>query len=618
MMDKPRNKKHAFWTLIRQQLRESKWNVLLAVFATIGLTLTEILRPWPLKIIFDYVLLEKPVPAWLSFAKGTLEQQKAAAVIGIAACLVLVAVLKGTFAFAESYQMSLFGNQVAFLLRTRLFNHLQRLSLRFHSQSRMGEMLTKISGDTSTVKSFFSDSALSLASHGLIILASFTVMFMVHIKMALLVLATFPVLVVTIGLLHRQARTAQRSQRKKQEAISSRISEVLGSVHLVQAFGREQHEQQRFDKDNDKYLSVALKNARIESAAARAVEVTSSLGTAAVVAYGSLLVLKNEMTPGSILVFSSYLHGMYRPIRRLVKQIVRLSQLQVSIERISEVLSVDQDIVERPDAVSAVGVRGRIEFQQVGFAYNDDDGPVLDQLSFCIEPGQRIAVIGASGAGKSTIMGLILRLYDPSSGSVTLDGRDLRDYKLDSLRSQFSTVLQDSLLLGSTIHDNIAYGKLDANREDVIRAAQMAHADEFVQRLPDGYDTVVGSQGSTLSGGQQRRLAIARAIIRNSPILIMDEPMTGLDTQSESAVNQQLQAFLKDKTSIVITHDLNAARDADRVLVLERGRAIRWGKPSEIFNTEQETSSTECVSWNGSDDSFEIVEGFDNSKGLMK
>ncbi|MCA9197635.1 MAG: ABC transporter ATP-binding protein [Planctomycetales bacterium] len=592
-MGKPRHKNLAFWILIRQQLRASKWSVLLAVLATIGLAMTEVLRPWPLKIIFDYVLLEKPVPEWLSFAKGVLEHQKTEAVVGISACLVLVAILKGTFAFAESYQMSRFGNQVAFLLRTRLFNHLQRLSLRFHSQSRMGEMLTKISGDTSTVKSFLSDSALSMASHGLIILASFSVMFLVHVKMTLLVLATFPVLVVTIGLLHRQARTAQRSQRKKQEAISSRISEVLGAVHLVQAFGREQHEQKRFDKDNDKYLSVALKNARIESAAARAVEVTSALGTAAVVAYGSLLVLKNEMTPGSILVFSSYLHGMYRPIRRMVKQIVRLSQLQVSIERISEILSVDQDIVERPNAVSAAGVQGRIEFQQVAFSYNDD-GNVLDQISFCIEPGERIAVIGASGAGKSTIMGLMLRLYDPSSGAVLLDGRDLRDYKLDSLRSQFSTVLQDSLLMGSTIHDNIAYGKLDASREDVIRAAQMTHADEFIQRLPDGYDTVVGSKGSTLSGGQQRRLAIARAIIRNSPILIMDEPMTGLDTASESAVNQQLQAFLQDRTSIVITHDLNAAQDADRVLVLQHGRIIRWGKPAEIFQVGQEVGFVEC------------------------
>lgn len=576
--------KSPFWKLILRELGNSKRSLFLAVSAMIAMVLTQIVRPWPLKIIFDYVLLERPVPPAFQFAASLLESDKTKAVVLVSCSLIVIACLKGMFAYVETYQTARIGNQLAFILRTKLFAHMQSLSLAFHSQSRTGELLTKIGSDTGTVKAFFSDSALALASHAITIVCTFAVMFIMNWKLAMVVLATFPLLVATIAFLHRQASRAQRAQRKKLDAITSRISEALSSVHLIQAFARESHEQGKFDSENDEYLEHSLRNARIESAAARAVELTSAIGTCAVVLYGSLLVIDGSMSPGTILVFSSYLHGLYRPIRRLVKQTVRLSRLQVSIERISEILSVDQDIKEKSDAIEATSIQGEVEFRNVTFAYAADSADVLSDVSFRLRPGKRIAVVGASGAGKSTLIGLLLRLFDPKHGAVLLDGVDLRDYKIDSLRNQISVVLQDSLLQGTTVAENIAYGNLHASRDDVVEAARLAHADEFIRQMPDGYDSIIGGRGATLSGGQQRRIAIARALVRNAQILILDEPMTGLDLESELRVSRGLEHLMERKTCLLITHDLTAAAEFDEVIVLDDGKIVASGPPTTLFD----------------------------------
>ncbi len=555
----------------------------MAVGAMITLTLIELIRPWPLKIIFDYVLLDHPVPDGLAFASPLFEFEKPKAVVLVASALVVIACLRGAFAYVQSFQTALIGNHLASVLRTKLFAHLQRLSITFHSQSRMGELLTKISGDTGSVKTFFSDSALALVSHFLVIACTFAVMFAMNWKLATVVLGTFPLLVGTIAVLHRQASRVQRSQRKKQEAITSRITEALGSVQLIQAFGRERHEQERFESENDAYLEDSLQNARIESAAARAVEITSAIGTCAVILYGSLLVLDDKMSPGSILVFSSYLHGLYRPIRRLVKQTVRLSRLQVSIERMSEILSLEDGIKESPNAIRTATIAGDVVFENVSFAYQDNS-EVLSDVSFQLRHGERLAVVGASGAGKSTLIGLLLRLFDPKSGSVSLDGIDLREYQVEFLRNQISVVLQDSMLFGSTVAENIGYGNLGATQNDIVEAAKLAHADEFIQQLPEGYSTLLGGRGATLSGGQQRRLAIARALVRNAPILILDEPMTGLDVESESRVTEGIERLMRNKTCILITHDLAAAANYDQVVVLDEGKVLRCGTPDSVLD----------------------------------
>jgi len=571
-----------FWQIVLGHAGRAKAGVALAVLAMMALVATDLLRPWPLKIIFDYVLLDRPAPESLAFAAGWFESKKTLAILVVSSAIVVIAALRGAFAYLESYHTARLGSQLAFVLRNTLFAHVQRLSLSYHMRRGTGELMTKIAGDAATVKSFFSDSALALGSHVLMIAGTFTVMFLMNWKLALIVLASFPLLVWNIYFLHRRARAAVQSQRKKEDRLASHISEVLSTVQLVQAFGREEHEQRRFESDNGEFLDQSVKNARIESAAARAVEITTAAGTCAVVLYGSLQVLDGSMTPGTILVFSSYLHGLYRPIRRMVKLAIRLSRLQVAIQRISEILETEPGIKDRPNAIRAGRVQGEIVFDKVCFAYSADQADVLTNLSFRIAPGQRVAIMGASGAGKSTLIGLLLRLYDPGSGNVALDGVDLRDYERESLRSQIGVVLQDSVLRGATVIENILYGNLSATRQDAIAAAKAAHAHGFVQELEEGYETVVGKRGARLSGGQQRRIAIARALVRNSPILILDEPTTGLDALSERHLEAGLETLMQDKTCLLITHDHRAASRADTVIMLEGGKVVESGPPEQL------------------------------------
>jgi ATP-binding cassette subfamily B protein/subfamily B ATP-binding cassette protein MsbA len=575
--------RQTFWQITANYLGQSKRSLVLAVGAMVALTITDLMRPWPLKIILDHILLNRPWPPSFAFAADLVEEHKTLAILLVSAAIFVVAVLRGAFAFLESYHTSHLGNQIAFCLRTQLFSQLQRLSLNFHTHRQTGELMTKIVGDTTVVQNFVSDSALTLGSHLLAIVGTFAVMFLMNWKLALVVLASFPPLVATVYCLHHRAGVAARRQRKKEDRIASRINETLTSVRLIQAFGRANYEQARFDDENSQYLAESLRSVRIESAAARAVELTTALGTCAVVLYGSLQVLEGTMTPGTILVFSSYLHGLYRPIRRLVKLTIRLSQLRTSGQRIAEILELEHDIKDSPHAMPARNIRGEIAFDRVCFAYAASEGNVLQDITFRVLPGQRVAIVGASGAGKSTLVGLILRLHDPAQGVIQLDGVDLRDYQLDSLRNNVAIVLQDSVLRGATVYENIAYGNLQASRDDVIAAAHAAGAHEFISQLPDGYDTVVGERGARLSGGQQRRIAIARALVRDAPILILDEPMTGLDIESERQVRQALRTLMAGKTCLIITHDLHSVVDVDRVIVLEQGTIVDSGLPHEVF-----------------------------------
>lgn len=546
----------------------------MAALSMIALAVTELLRPWPLKIIFDYVLLNREPPeSWGSFAE-ILIHHKTMAVFIASASIVIVAVLRGSFAYWESFHTARVGGELSFRLRNELFAHVQRLSLAFHLKRKTGEMMTRIASDTSTIKGFVSDSVLTFGSHSLMILGTFIVMFFMNWRLALVVLASFPVLVWIIYILHKRARSASYDQRKREDRIASHVTEVLSSVQLVQAFARERFEQQKFESDNHAAFDQGMKSARLESTAARVVELTTAFGTCAVVLYGSLQVIDGSMTPGMILVFSTYLHGLYRPIRRMVKLTIQFSRVQVSLQRISEILNTNPEIADRLDAVAVDRVGGEIIFENVSFAYSEDQGDVLKNVSFRIAAGQSVAVVGASGAGKSTLIGLILRLYDPQRGRILLDGVDLKDLQRESLRGQIAVVLQDSVLLGSTIYENIAYGKPDATKEDVVAAARAAHADEFIVELEHGYDTVIGERGARLSGGQKRRIAIARALVRNAPILILDEPMSGLDEESERLVAEGLRTLMRGRTCLLITHDSQAAAGAEMVIELRDGDAI--------------------------------------------
>jgi ATP-binding cassette subfamily B protein/subfamily B ATP-binding cassette protein MsbA len=540
------------------------------------------LRPWPLKVIFDHVLLEKPLPDYLWPMGALLAGGKVPSLIALAGAIVLISAVTGVFAFYQVFFATRVGNKIVYALRRELFGHLQRLSLSFHLRAKSGELLTKVASDTAALKDTFTDSTLTLAAQLLTVMGVLVIMFALNWKLALVVLATMPVLSWNLFRLYRLTTKSVRRQRRKEERFVSRITEVFNTVLLVQAFGRERYEEERFQAESAAQQEEASRSARLEAASARAVEIVGALGTATVVVAGSLEVLKGRLTLGSVLIFTSYLHSLYRPIRNMTKLAAKFSKASVSARRIDEILGVEPEIRDDPQAIEASDLKGEIVFRDVSFRYQPGE-LILRNLSFRIKPGQRVALVGASGSGKTTLLSLILRLYDPAEGVVSIDGVDLRRYRRESLRSEIAVVLQNSLLFGATVRENIAYGRLDASTEDIVSAARAANAHEFISRLENGYETVVGEKAGRLSGGQRQRIAIARAMVRNASILLLDEPMTGLDGLTEAKVHQALTRLVAGKTSLLVTHDLQAVADADQILVLEAGELVEQGRHEELM-----------------------------------
>jgi ATP-binding cassette, subfamily B, bacterial len=566
-----------FAQLICSHLRRMKGRLSLAAFCVLGFSLTSLLAPWPLKIIFDHVLLDKPFPAYLGFLGAMLPSGKIATLLVISSPIVLIALLRGVFSYSQLFIASRIGYELVYTLRRELFVHLQQLSLSFHHRSRSGELFAKVISDTNALKDILASTVLTSTADLLLLIGMFAIMFVLNWQLTLIALATLPVLSFVLQYLYRKIKASARTQRRKEGKVASRVSEMLSAVSLVQAFGREHYEEERFETESAQTLEESIQTARTEAAAVRSVEVISAVGTWAVVLFGALQVLEGQMTPGDILIFASYLTSMYKPIRNLAKLSTKFSKAMVSAERIAEILDMEPAIQDDPHAIEARHLKGEIIFDKVSFEYGDGHS-VLKDVSFTISPGQRAVVLGASGSGKSTIVSLILRLYDPQEGSIIIDGMNIKNYQRESLRCAIGVVPQNSVLFGTSIKENIAYGKLDATMEEVVAAAKAASAHGFIAELEHGYETIIGERGATLSGGQQQRIAIARAFIRDAPILILDEPMTGLDVENEAKVREALQRLMVGKTCLLISHDLQAAADADRVLVLEEGRIIERGR----------------------------------------
>ena len=571
-----RRQRTRFRQIVLNQIKELKWKVLFVGLFVLGSTMTGLLAPWPLKIIFDNILLDKPLSPILSFLGGLLQSGKVFSLVLISMAIVVIAFMQGMFTYSQHYITLRIGYQMVYALRRELFAHVQRLSLSFYNRSKSGELLTRMTADTHVLKDSFGESALAFTSHILTITGIIAIMFAMNWKASLIVMLTIPVLFYAIYNLYKKVKASAKKQRKKEGKIASRISEIISSVVLVQAFSQERLEQERFDTESTETLEESIRTARMEAAATRVVEIISALGVCAVILFGSLQVLNGLMTPGDVLIFVSYVNSIYKPVRQLAKISMKFSKAMVSAGRISEILEVEPEIQDDPNAIEASNLKGEIVFDKVGFNYGDGRG-VLQDVSFAISPGQRVALVGPSGSGKSTIVSLILRLYDPQEGSILIDGENVRKYRRESIRRQIGVVLQESILFWATIRENIAYGKPDATMDEIIAAAGAANAHDFIMELEDGYDSLIGERGATLSGGQRRRIAIARAIIRNAPILILDEPMTGLDVKSEEKVKEALDRLMEGKTCLLITHDLQSVVGTDLVLVLEDGRIVGQG-----------------------------------------
>ena len=563
-------------------LKQVRLRLLLAAACTLGVSGTALLKPWPLKIILDHVILSAPVPRGLAFLPPVLVNDRVALLVAASVAVVLVALAAAAFSYFQIFITSSVGYTTVYSLRRELFAHLQRLSLSFHNRAMSGDLLSRIAGDTNDLKNIFSEAILEFISHVLMVIGMFAILFALDWKVGLIAFATLPLLCFSLFHLYRKTRASAKRQKKHEGKVASRMNEVLAAIPLVQAYGRERHEEERFDEVTAETLREGIRIARLKAAAKRSAEIITEVGTAAAVLFGAMQVLSGNMMAGELVLVVAYLGSMYKPLKGLAKISSDYSKAVASAERLAEVLNLEPEIRDHPRAIEAESVTGDIVFDRVSFDYGDGKD-VLKEVSFRVSPGQRLALVGGSGAGKSTIVSLILRLYEPQAGAILIDGMDIRAYRRESLRRQIGLVLQHSILFGATIRENIAYGRPEASLDEIVAAARAANADEFINETEEGYDTVIGERGATLSGGQRQRIAIARALIRNAPILILDEPMTGLDAESEANVREALDRLMAGKTCLIITHDLQAVADADQVLLLEDGRVLERGTHTEML-----------------------------------
>jgi subfamily B ATP-binding cassette protein MsbA len=562
---------------IGRVLRPHWKSLVLALGAVVAETAADVLEPWPITIVVDNILQGKRLPPALHAAVVNVFGNNTAALLQFAlASILLIAIVGGIGGYVEKYLTTSVSQWVAHDLRLLLYQRIQRLSLAEHGKSRGGDLITRVTKDIDAVQDFIDTALIGIVVNLLTLVGMVAIMLYVNWRFTLVGLAVAPVLFVFVFFYSRKIKEASRTVKKKESELLSDVAEVLASIQVVQAYAREDYEDRRFTSESRQNVRAGLQARSVKAKLSPMVDVIVAIGTCLVLAYGVKLVTAGELTTGVLIVFLMYLKKTYKPIKDLSKMPGAVAKAAVSFERIQEVIGVESTIRDLPDARPAPALTGAIEFDRVTFGY-EGGAHVLKDVSLCIAPGQVAAIVGPSGMGKSTIASLVARFFDPLAGSVKVDGSDIRQFTLKSLRDQISFVLQDSLLFRGTIWENISYGRPDADPEDTIRAAQLANAHDFIMNLPHGYGTMVGERGTTLSGGQRRRIAIARAIVRNTPILILDEPTTGLDAQSEHAVVEALERLMKGRTSIVIAHHLDTIQNADIIFVVKDAAIAECG-----------------------------------------
>ena len=546
------------------------WKALaLALVAALGVALTDILDPWPIKVVVDNLLQSKPLPGLLARVVTAIFGQGAYAVLNFAVVAVAIVALVGAVsAYFEKYLTTSVSQWVGHDLRRTVYHHIHRLSLEEHDKTRTGDMITRVTSDIEVIQDFVGSSLLGMLISLMTLAGMIAVMFFLNWRFTLIALSVMPVLFFVVYRFTRRIKKASRAVRKQEGELLSVVEEVLTSIRVVKAFAREDYEQQRFDAKSLANVEAGLEARSVKARLTPVVEVIVAIGTCLVLWYGARLAMTDQISAGLLIVFLSYLGKMYKPMRDLSKMSDTVSKAMVGFERIQEVLQIESVVRDAPGARRAPTFKGEIEFNKVSFGYAADK-PIIKDVSFTVAAGQVAAIVGPSGTGKTTIVSLIPRFYDPVSGHIAIQGADIRRYQLKSLRDQMSFVLQDTLLFRATIWENIAYGKPGAPLTEIKRAAELANASEFIDAMPDGYDTMVGERGVTLSGGQRQRIAIARAVIRDTPILILDEPTSGLDPVSEQAVMEALARLMHGRTSIVIAHRLSTIRHADVIFVVK-------------------------------------------------
>ncbi len=545
--------------------------------------LARVAEPWPLKVVFDQVLFHRRAHGrWMSvfeiFGRSPYDLLAAAGIV-----LAIAGLIRGVAYYYEDYLLSSAAQEIVYGIRSRLYRHLHALPVSFHRSRPIGDTLVRLSSDIVLLRDMLVDSIVNLGTGVILLVLMVAIMLVVDPVLTAVSVLVIP-LVALLGTLYgRRIRVNSRRQRKREGQVAAVMHEALSAMDVVQLHGATEREQERFHEINRRSLKQGVRAARLEARMNRGVELALAGGTVVVLWVGAVRALRGAITPGELIVFVSYLRAAYRPLRRASKTVQRSAKALAAAERIVEVLETEPEVRDAPDARPAPPLSGRIAFDAVTFAYRPGEAPVLRDVSLTIEPGAKIAIVGANGSGKSTLVSLLPRLFDPVAGRVTIDDFDVRSFTLESLREQVTVVQQESVLFGLSVAENIRYGRPSATDDEVRAAAAAAGLDDVVEPLPLGYDTVLTERGSSLSGGQRQLLAIARALVRRSPILVLDEPTTSLDTVNQARVVEALRELIRSTTTVLITHDMRLVREATEIVVLDDGRVVGRGTYAELL-----------------------------------
>ena len=541
------------------------------------ITAFELLKPWPLKIIIDNVLTDTPL-SWDFTRSWSREMLLWIACGG----LIFLYVVSGGLRILHDYTTISIGQRMVHDLRRDLYSHIQRLSLAFHNRQKIGDLLYRVTADTLAIQTLTMNGVFTVVSALVLLTGMFSIMLWVDWYLTLLAMAICPLLFAGIALLDSRMSSAATHARETESAVYSVVQRALAGMRIIQAFSKEEDEQRRFLKASTESLAAELRLYTLQNYYYALVNATIAVGTAAVLWVGTRHVFAGDLSVGGMVVFTSYLASLYTPLNNIFQTFGLVQSAKVGIRRVFEVLASEQPVPEGKRVFAPEGCRGDIAFEDVSFGYHAAQ-PVLKKINLRIRAGQKVAIVGATGAGKSTFVSLLPRFYDPQAGRVTIDGVDVRQLQLKSLRSQIAMILQPPSVFPFTIRENIAYGRQDASLHEIVAAARVAQIHGSIEQLPEKYNTVVGEQGATLSEGERLRLTIARAILLDAPILILDEPTSSVDAQTEALIMEGLERLTSSRTTFIIAHRLSTVRQADLIVVLREGEIVEQGTFFELL-----------------------------------
>ena len=541
--------------------------MLVGIICTILVSAFQIIIPWIIKYLID----------------STISTKDFYALNLLAVLLIILYILQSIFSYGQNYLIPCIGQKVIRDIREQVYSHLQRLSLRFYTERKTGEIMSNVLNDVNVLRSLIIYDIRDILVSSIILVGSIFFMFYIHWKLGLIIILLFPLIATGIRQLGKKVRDISKILQENMAEMSATIQESISSIRVVQTFKMEDLETERFKQINLETLRMTFKQIKLKAFLDSLLRILSGLSLIAVLWYGSYEVMNNRLTIGELFAFLTYIGMIIQPANKISNAYTSMQEAFAAADRIFNLLNIEPEIKDDIDAIELPSGEGIIRFENVTFGYQKDR-LILKNISFEAKPGEIVALVGPSGSGKTTLVNLLVRFYDPTGGRITFDGYDIKKVKLSSLREKLSLVLQENILFSSTVAENIGYGRLDATMDEIIEAAKLANAHDFIKELPDGYQTKIGERGIKLSGGQQQRIAIARAILRNPRVLILDEATSSLDTESERLVKEALDRLMKDRTTLIIAHRLSTIINVTKIIVLDKGNIVEVGTHKELIS----------------------------------